>query len=176
MAGQNDGPSTLGTVNTVGIDKRSGHTRTATHTDRVLRTGRWLGGIITTADPGAEEEVVVARRAAQVHETGLLGVGARGVVGELVARARRARGRVVHGDLVDVVPEGAKGHVVVARGVLVEGRVDGVVGFAAAARDADAAVVRPGAVFHRRRGGVADGGCLFAKGGYGIVHVVCASY
>lgn len=90
------------------INVSSRRTRRPTYLDLVLRTRRRLRGIVAAADTAAEEEVVVA--AILVHERALGRVRPRWVILHVVAsRARGTERWVLHGDLVDVAPEGAEG-------------------------------------------------------------------
>lgn len=81
------------------INVRTADTAASADPDGVLLAGGGLGGVVATADAGAEEEVVV--RAAVVDEAPLLGVVARGIVCDLVAGGGDGCGGAAHWGLVD---------------------------------------------------------------------------
>lgn len=64
-----------------GVSVRSGDGGATAHADRVLLARGGLGGLVATADAGAEEEVVVRRPV--VDERPFHGMAACGVVGDL---------------------------------------------------------------------------------------------
>lgn len=158
--------------NTIGIHIRPRDTRRPTHPNRILLTRRRLVCIIPTARARAKEQIIITRRAAEVDETGLFRMVCGGVIGDIERRARGCSGRAFHGDFVNVVPEGAERHVVVAAGIGKDCRVDGVVEFGRVGGDAGGAVVGPGAYFHGGGGCVADSRVLRAECADGVVHVV----
>lgn len=70
-----------GLAASIGVRARDGGA--ATHPDGVLLPRRWLGGLVSTANAGAEEEIVVRRTV--VDERPFHGVAACGVVGDLAS-------------------------------------------------------------------------------------------
>jgi hypothetical protein len=148
MAGQDGGAAAAGAAGAGGVDEATGGACRPAHADLVLGAAGGLAGVVAAADTLAPEEVVVAR--AVVHERALLGVVARGLVGDLVRRRGDRLGRAGHRRLVDVSPEGPKVHVV-GRADGDQVRVDGIIGLGRGGRDSGGAVVGPGAVFESGR-------------------------
>lgn len=68
------------------------------------------GRVIAAADSRREKEIVVT--AILIHERSFDGVGPRGVIGDIIGRGSHGSCVGVHPGLVDVMPEGAKVHVV----------------------------------------------------------------
>lgn len=137
------------------INIRPTDTATPADPDGVLLSGGGFIGIVAAADTRAEEEVVV--RAAVVHEAPLQGVVARAVVCDLVARGGSRLWRVVHWSLVDIAPETAKVHVVAPIRRLNKRWINRVIRLRRSTRNPRRAVVRPGAVIHRRGSSISDG-------------------
>ena len=89
--------------------------------------------------------------------------------------ARDCFGRVLHLNLEDVAPEGAKVHVVVAA-IKDQVAVNRIIVLSSGRFDTGGAEVGPGAVFEGRRGRNTDSGVLGSEGGNGVVQIVGVAY
>lgn len=169
VAGEDLSTTVLAAVNTVLINPSTCNLAGSADHDLVfLALGRTVL-VEVTAGPAREEEIVVA---APSEDKGTLRRTRGGaVVLDIVRRAANLQGRVVHGSLVDVAPEGAKVHVE-SRAVPDQVAIDGVVGGASLGGDAGSSVVGPGSHIHRVRGCNTNGRVLSAKFRGGVVHVV----
>lgn len=77
--------------------------------------------------------------------------------------------------MLTVGPEGPKVQVVAPISCLDQGRVDRVVRLGRGACNTCRAMVRPGAVLHRRGGGIADGRALRAEDADRVIQIVSAA-
>lgn len=167
MAGQKECATSLGAVNAILVNEAASAASGTADTDVVLLTLGGISGSVSASDTGAVKEVV--KVTVLEHEGTLLAVVEGLVEGELVGRRRAGLDRALHLNLLDVVPEGAEVEVVLAANANPVG-IDPVV--VAVGRDADRAVIGPGAGFHSRRGSHTDFRVLGAGLGEDVVHVV----
>lgn len=106
MGRQDSRAAALCAVDAALIDKGPVDALAAAHIDPVLLARAGHGCVIAAANSGRPEEVVVW--SSVVDEGTLLGVGAGGIESDVVAAAGCLGWLAGHGDLVQIVPEGAK--------------------------------------------------------------------
>ena len=132
---QNNSTTTVGTALSTLIHETTGSRVGSADLDLVFLAGGWTVLVETAADALAEEHVVAT--VVVDHVGALDGVGAAGLEDGVVAGAGGGGDGVgggLHFDLVDIVPERAEVHEVLATD-LDEVGIDSVVGLAAVRRD-----------------------------------------